>query len=310
MKRDFEREFKELKLSEIPDLWNRIEAGLSDKAITASAPERANVYKFNKRPRWRMFGTFAAACLCIAVIIPALSFVIGNLSGRRNNYSGTNSADTASDGFSGAAADSGAYDIAEEVNMTDVSEMTNDADAAYESDMKAEADMTATSGNREDEAVAASDDSDLRTQSSKNSGTIADAMAEDTADSISEAEAADKDSDNMENSLNGVEEKAMLRAQIYNDVVVEISESKIINKETVYKAVVKQPDQDGLLADGIEISMVCNSDTHYDFAVSSRTKKALKKGESYKVTLQYDNTEQNTDTSESGQYIVLTAGRQ
>ena len=29
MKRDFEQEFRALKQSEIPDLWNRIEAGLS-----------------------------------------------------------------------------------------------------------------------------------------------------------------------------------------------------------------------------------------------------------------------------------------
>ena len=39
MKRDFELEFKELKLNEVPDLWNRIEAGLSEKNLNPPCPK-------------------------------------------------------------------------------------------------------------------------------------------------------------------------------------------------------------------------------------------------------------------------------
>ena len=36
MERDFEKEFIELKQSEVPDLWDRIEAGLAPKTTTSS----------------------------------------------------------------------------------------------------------------------------------------------------------------------------------------------------------------------------------------------------------------------------------
>ncbi len=61
MVRDFEQEFIELKQNEIPDLWNRIEAGLSEKKVTASVPEKENT-SF-KKINWRRWGTLAEACL-------------------------------------------------------------------------------------------------------------------------------------------------------------------------------------------------------------------------------------------------------
>ena len=57
MSKDFEKEYIELAQNEIPDLWDRIEAGLTEK----SAPEnKASITIFLKR-----YGGLVAAVLCL-----------------------------------------------------------------------------------------------------------------------------------------------------------------------------------------------------------------------------------------------------
>lgn len=73
MSKDFEKEYIKLAESEIPDLWNRIEAGLTEKSThtTESAPEQEN--KITHNIEWiRRYAGLAAAVLCIALIVPAL----------------------------------------------------------------------------------------------------------------------------------------------------------------------------------------------------------------------------------------------
>lgn len=65
MERDFEQEFRQLKQDEIPDLWNRIEAGLSEKQPSA------------KKIAWGKWATLAAAIVCCIIAIPAISLTIG-----------------------------------------------------------------------------------------------------------------------------------------------------------------------------------------------------------------------------------------
>lgn len=72
MSKDFEKEYIKLAESEIPDLWNRIEAGLTEKSThtAESAPEQGN--KITHNIEWiRRYAGLAAAVLCIALIVPA-----------------------------------------------------------------------------------------------------------------------------------------------------------------------------------------------------------------------------------------------
>lgn len=63
MSKDLEKEYKALVNSETPDLWTRIEAGLDTKD---------NSRKRIQRIHYRVWGTVAAACLCVAVAVPVM----------------------------------------------------------------------------------------------------------------------------------------------------------------------------------------------------------------------------------------------
>ena len=61
MSKNLEKEYKELMKEEMPDLWGRIEAGLE--------PKQTGI---KKRNLWKKYGPWgmAAACLCLAVMVP------------------------------------------------------------------------------------------------------------------------------------------------------------------------------------------------------------------------------------------------
>lgn len=70
--KDLKKEYEELILPEIPDLWDRIEAALPVEE-EATAPvktnTKSNVKPFNKAKIYR-WSTVAAACLCAFIVIP------------------------------------------------------------------------------------------------------------------------------------------------------------------------------------------------------------------------------------------------
>lgn len=69
-------EYKKLADSDIPDLWNRIEAGLKEKTVSAaseSGDESPVIYQY-RRSFLRRYGSLIAALLCVAVIIPVIYF--------------------------------------------------------------------------------------------------------------------------------------------------------------------------------------------------------------------------------------------
>lgn len=305
MNRDFELEFKELKLNEVPDLWNRIEAGLSEKKIVAPVSENmavSNVYKFGKKPRWIRWGTIAAACLCVAVILPALSFVIGSLGGRKD-YTASG-ADGSTDNFATAAADNGGadgtagdVDLAEEINNADNAIQANEYNMASEDNMTGASKTTSMSemAGAEMEESADSADRAVNKQEAASADTASDSLSDE------------------QKQMNGISED---NAWILNGVVVEISQGSVSGKDIIYNAVVKQPDKEGFLSEGLEITIVCNSDTDYGFAVAPRTKKALKANESYEVTLKLDKNNQkdneagkSVDIVESDRFVVISAER-
>lgn len=98
MNKDLEKEYKELMTNDVPDLWERIEAGLEPKQPAAEKVIRWRNY--------RVWGAAAAACLCLAVTVPALI-----LANQRENSSNSDSGrNRHEDGFESAAAPQMEYD--------------------------------------------------------------------------------------------------------------------------------------------------------------------------------------------------------
>ena len=312
MERDFELEFKKLKLNETPDLWSRIEAGLTEKtpvtAISANKGLSNGKYKSVKKISWRRWGTLAAACLCVVIILPALSFVIGNMGGRKNSYSGTSYA---------PAADTNGSDRtqSETSNMTQASEIPDISSGTAETTDMSDVAGASETPNMSDGAEI-SETSDMLNGAADNSYTAADnsmsAQDSDDLDMTKRDETADSISD-MAKQMESMREQAEDEAAYIEDgrsvdnVVVEIEALHKSGGEIIYEAVVKQSDTEGLLSADNKISIVCNSDTKYDFDKNYSSERSLKVGEKYKVSLQY---EQNAEDSASGRFVVVTADRE
>lgn len=157
MSRDLEREYRVLVNSEVPDLWARIEAGLEDKK---TAPETARIDmhitdfpETGRRVNFKMWAGIAAACACIALVLPAMVRVGMSKGGSYSNSAPGYTADTASpsaDSSGGAEDNAGreeaAYEYGDEKNaflqgnaqITADSDM-NGADAAGGAQMEAAA---------------------------------------------------------------------------------------------------------------------------------------------------------------------------
>lgn len=245
MSRDFEQEFKELKQSEIPDLWNRIEAGLSERPMT--------VPHVTKKIAWRRWGTLAAACLGVAIILPALTFFLRN-NGER---SGTSAEDTTA--------------AAEEWDA-------EDAAAADDVGMNGEAYTGMTESASVEPAEAAEEE---------NADMTTDGVVSEDTDAENGPRTPTQGKEMAKNDLYA----AIKEGQVLEGIVLQITEAENTNASVSYQAVVVQADADGILENGITIEIICNNDTEYTFPRGLREEQALKKGEDYEVSLRYDNGE-------------------
>lgn len=122
MSKDFEQAYKEAAQTEAPDLWDRIEAGLKSKSVPEeksdieSVPKEAVSFKRYIR---RYSGVIAAA-VCVAIIIPAITFL-------KPRFAGYSAADTTEGIAESAAADAGASE-----NMAMPAEAGAEADGPKE----------------------------------------------------------------------------------------------------------------------------------------------------------------------------------
>lgn len=64
MNKNLEKEYKALMTEDVPDLWERIEAGLE--------PKQQSAKKVSLWRKYRAWGGAVAACLCLAVAIPVI----------------------------------------------------------------------------------------------------------------------------------------------------------------------------------------------------------------------------------------------
>ena len=78
MKKDVEKAYKELAETEVPDLWDRIEAGLSEKSAPAETKAEKNkkTAPVNKKTKiavfMRKYSALAAAIVCAIILIPTM----------------------------------------------------------------------------------------------------------------------------------------------------------------------------------------------------------------------------------------------
>ena len=269
MERDFELEYSELKQNETPDLWNRIEAGLSEKKIAAVPPENESKSidiersAVKKQTPWKRWGLLAAACLCVVIIFPAV--MIGLTDSHKSNSNSSGSADSAA--------------------STELRESSTSTDAAA-----AEAFDTAP--------AEAAEEGKAETGYTENSATDVG-----TADAGSMAggseSSAMEDTETSEEAETEAEAPEISDGQILMGAVVQILQVDETGEETIYQAVVLETDTDAVMESSMQIELICNDGTQYDFIREPREEKGLKKEETYEVSLQY----------EQNRFIVLTVAK-
>ncbi len=130
MSKVFEDEYKQLAQDDFPDLWDRIEAGLSEKTVESAPAPKIKTVSFRK------YAGLIAACLCAAVVIPA-AVNIGK-SNKSMEDTAYNSATTEAAGDMAAPASEEAAPVSEEAaadmgEMADMEEaLTIEAEKAVE----------------------------------------------------------------------------------------------------------------------------------------------------------------------------------
>lgn len=275
MERDFEKEFKELKQSEVPDLWNRIEAGLTPK------PAVSHVY------RWALL---AAACLCVLIIVPVLSLVRSDSSsGMPEDMSGGMEIPTEDGGWSAtdeAAASESAENEGSGMNgYAEVSDAASGiyggADASVEESVMED---SLTNGLESPESGSFSAADSLSDDSEMRNGIIKEAQSLEAS--------RDSASSKKEGEESTVDWSSVLQeGQLLNAVKIRVSEIKQTGStDDVYtvRSVIVSPDGGNYLPEGMELTLLCNAETAYDFDRTPQGKKLLQTGEIYTVDLRYE----------------------
>ena len=251
MERDFELEYRELKQNETPDLWNRIEAGLSEKKIAAVPLENESksidIERFivKKQTPWKRWGLLAAACLCVVIIFPAVMMTITG-SYKSNSSGSTDSAASTELRESSTSTDAAAAEVFD----TAPAEAAEEGKAETEYTESAAADAGSMAGGSETAAL--------------------------------------EDAETSEEAETEAAVPELTEGQILEGVVVQILQVDETGGENVYQAVVLEADTDAVMESGMRIELICNDETQYDFVREPREEKGLKKEETYEVSLQYE----------------------
>lgn len=273
MSKDFEQAYRELAESEIPDLWDRIEAGLESKstpeqieeseaekeAETAEEAVQETVFeKKQHRKKWAHFNRYsgiAAAAVCVAVIIPAAVFLFR--SGNKtfgNGYSGgtmlTEGIDTA------AAADESLEFAADEEESCEAAPEEMDAgagaldEAAEEPSGKEEGGQVQnnTQGSAEDKAMAEMEDA------AQMADELKDLKKESQSSAKQESAARETGEEGTSASIASAEEST-----VYEHVEIKVTDiENVFEREdgsppgTLYTVTV-QKDASGRLKEGEEL---------------------------------------------------------
>lgn len=318
MKRDFEREYRELKLNETPDLWNRIEAGLSDRKSVISAMEKSPVkigkYKSDKKMPWRTWGVAVAACLCVAIVLPAISFVIGKQGNRKGAYSGTDGAAPAEslNNDADSAASSADSVVRNEAVSSSDSDMYSEAAQENDRDMSVGAEKK-EAGSVYNETEEAADKEMFDTADGVTTGVYAEDNIIDNEKNMTQSSVFAEDTENYDEKYAATEDAAkstildINNGQNIKGVTVKITGIYATGRgrETVYNAVVEKSDEEGILSEGLKIYVVCDKDTDITLA----------EDKSYELYLKYEKyessekAESSNDALTGGRFAVVSVGK-
>lgn len=96
MSRDLKHEYEAMLDQEIPDLWSRIEPRLADKKGMQNAEPKEKSIRTRriKRSTIAVWGSLAAACVCLAIIFPAWRGNEKSADGTKNQMALAGNADT------------------------------------------------------------------------------------------------------------------------------------------------------------------------------------------------------------------------
>lgn len=287
MERDFRQELKRSQQSEIPDLWNRIEAGLPEKKKNAA-------YSLP----WHKWAPVAAACLCLAVVFPVLVMQNGKRSGKMSDSAGVPEMANEMAVQEGSAMSGAMQDGAEADGAMQEEAAADEAvqgggltapDAADRPDGMEEAGAPDTAGNKK-----ASDSVDLPAGQTESAS---------SADSIQES-AGEEVRLEKDGSFDGLAD-----GQLLQGMTVQILETGTSEGENFYRALIIRADEEALLAEGAEIEMTDDAGTQYELLTGPREEERLKEGGRYEVSLRYE-ADGHTDSGPSqqtGRFVLVTA---
>lgn len=272
MSKNFENEYIALAQTEVPDLWERIEAGLTPKSAQNSEKSEASIIDFKNEtvpqkedvksnhhkafvPVIKKYKTVLAAAVCVLVILPAV-VILGQL--------GSGGAKEESAASDTAAAESAEYTVTTEAAET--TEYTVTTEAAFEESAVYE-EAAAEESMDFEEAL------EMERAAEEGENVYVKEAAKEEALSTADAKVADY--------AVTLEDGVLLNKVKIRVFAGEETEVQGEDKETgnLYRVVVLE-DEEGLLESGEEIWIF----------VSQQSLVELSAEEIYTVTLEYDST--------------------
>ena len=267
MSRDFEKEYIALANEEIPDLWDRIEAGLCEK----TAPEKEQISKVKPVILWKKYAGLAAAVLCAAIVIPAFMFT------RRMNKSASFESAAPAEAAqqteecavqeesAGAVYDTTGqlYEIAEggadsmEETVEDTKEICNDnaaPEAAYEE--AGVEDLNEGTNTEEKESVFRKEEAASGAQDQRGTLILENITVQVTREKNVDAVEADKE----ENSMEG---------ELYRAIVIYDPSGTFAADEQIEIYIYAAYMSDMIVGKECKIDIVCDEDGEYPFVVEN-----------------------------------------
>lgn len=254
MSKDFEQAYTELAKSEAPDLWDRIECGLTERSTQPEADSGPAVSSSGQGKKFlfpiRKYSAMAAAVICVIIIIPVLIRMNRSYEFAESDSSGAAMDMTAAQEAGGMEPAVEEPAVEESTESTESAEGAVDGPAASEEKLSQER-MSAESAAKEAKAASGENTApEPQMPAAKEAEESADEDVErSTADDKGVAELttkAEKTSD-LEEVLFGVTLEVTGSAEL-------IPEEDSGESGVVYTAVVRK-DPGGLLKEGEEITV-------------------------------------------------------
>lgn len=129
MNKNFENEYRKKIQEETPDLWNRIEEGLTEKKTEKQVVE---FQAKTRRSKILKISSFAAACVCLAIILPVFVFTEKNYDQNSATAETVESAESAEPIVADASEDETWEEAAADEDMAVIEEPLEELESATE----------------------------------------------------------------------------------------------------------------------------------------------------------------------------------